>query len=139
MDDFSRVGMAAGVALSGFGRRIRPFINEELRAASSCEFSGDLKAGFRHLERAHILSQGSTIEHVRTHAHMLAWGLRHRNLREVVGQVLRLIGAATMTVFKAVPHGNTGGSDVSAFRAMPIPSDLEAIIASASTAAKARV
>jgi len=138
MEDFLGVEMAAGVALSGFGRRIRPFINDELRAASSYELAGDLKTGFRHLERAHILSQGSTIEHVRTHAHMLAWGLRHRNLHEVVAQVLRIIGAATMTVFKAVPHGNTGGSDVSAFRSMPIPSDLETIIASASAAAKAR-
>lgn len=138
MEYFLGVGIAAGVALTGFGRRIRPFINDEFRAASSCELAGDPKAGFRHLERAHILSQGSTIEHVRAHAHMLAWGIRHRNLREVAGQALRIIGAAAMTVFKAVPHGNTGGSDVSAFRSMPIPSDLETIIASASAAAKDR-
>ncbi|MBL8687866.1 MAG: DUF3703 domain-containing protein [Rhodospirillaceae bacterium] len=114
-----------------FRGRIRPFVNDELRSASICEMAGDLKAGFRHLERAHILGQASTIEHVRTHFHMLAWGLRHRDLREVAGQVLRVVGAATKTV---VPHGNTGGSDVSPFRSMPIPGDLAAIIAFASAA-----
>jgi hypothetical protein len=112
-----------------FRGRIRPFVNDELRAASICEMSGDLKSGFRHLERAHILGQASTIEHVRTHFHILAWGLRHRDLREVAGQILRIVGAATKTV---VPHENTGGSDVSPFRSMPIPGDLATIIAFAS-------
>ena len=121
------------------GRRIRPFINDELQAALVCDRAGDMMASFRHLERAHVLGQISTVEHVRVQARMLAWGWRHQNLREIVAQVPRIIGAATMTALKAVPHGNTGGSNVSAFRAMPVPSDLAAIIASASTTAFSRV
>ena len=36
-----------------------------------------------------------------------------------------------MTALKAVPHGNTGGSNVSAFRSMPVPDDLATLIAAA--------
>lgn len=117
---------------TGFGERIRPFVDEELRAAAVAEATGDPTTGFRHLERAHILGQASTLQHVRAHYHMLMWGIRQRNLGEVIGQVLRVIVAATKTAIKAVPIGNTGGANVGAFRSMPVPKDLAAIIARAS-------
>jgi hypothetical protein len=60
--------------------------------------------------------------------HMLQWGIRHRRPREVLGQVLRLLGAATKTAIGLVPEGNTGGANVSALKPMPIPQDLSAII-----------
>lgn len=59
---------------------------------------------------------------------MLQWGLRHRQAREVFGQLLRLFGAATKTAIGLVPEGNTGGCDVSALQPMPLPEDLSAII-----------
>jgi hypothetical protein len=62
------------------------------------------------------------------HLHMLQWGIRHRRPREVLGQVLRLLGAATKTAIGLVPEGNTGGANVSALKPMPIPQDLSAII-----------
>ncbi|WP_367254946.1 DUF3703 domain-containing protein [uncultured Phenylobacterium sp.] len=40
-----------------------------------------------------------------------------------------MVGAATKTAIGLVPQGNTGGSHVSAFRPMPIPTDLLAILA----------
>ena len=46
----------------------------------------DYRIEFHHLERAHILGQASTIEHVRVHAMMLAWALRQRDTREIFGQ-----------------------------------------------------
>jgi len=123
---------------SSFRSRISPYVDIELRAASVAERTGDAAAGFGHLERAHVLGQSSTIEHVRVHARMFAWGLRRRDVREVAAQILRIVGAATKTALNAIPHGNTGGSKVSAFRSMSIPSDLATIIASASTAATRR-
>ncbi|MGB3807887.1 MAG: DUF3703 domain-containing protein [Erythrobacter sp.] len=86
-------------------------------------------ASFRHLERAHILSQYSTSDHVRVHLAMLRWARARADWREMAGQVVRIIGAATKTAIGLVPTGNTGGADVSAIRRMPVPEDLAAIIA----------
>lgn len=84
---------------------------------------------FGHLERAHILSQYSTSDHVRVHVAMLRWAWEQKDWREAAGQVVRIIGAATKTALGFVPVGNTGGSNVSPIRPMPLPDDLAAIIA----------
>lgn len=124
-----RAGQASGSTKSPrFRERIHPYVEAELLAARAAEADGDAAKGFKHLERAHVLGQASTIEHVRVHVHMLAWGLRN-DMREVAWQPLRILGAATKTALGVVPHGNTGGANVSAFRAMDIPSDLAEVIA----------
>lgn len=108
--------------MSRFARRIRPFVEAELQAARRAADAGQ---AFAHLERAHVLGQGSTVQHLRVHWRMLRWGLAHRRWVEVAGQAWRLIGAATKTAIGLVPHGNTGGSNVSGWRAMPIPTELQ--------------
>lgn len=62
---------------------------------------------------------------------MLVWSTRKRSLREFLGQLLRVVGAATKTPFGLVPTGNTGGSQISPFKPLPIPPDLAQLIASA--------
>ncbi|MGD9968224.1 MAG: DUF3703 domain-containing protein [Hyphomonadaceae bacterium] len=114
-----------------FANQIRSHVDHELARAAPAERAGDAAAGFRHLERAHVLGQASTVQHVRAHWAMLIWALRHRAPREVRGQITRLIGAATKTWIGLIPSGNTGGANVSAFKAMPIPGDLADIIAAA--------
>ena len=59
---------------------------------------------------------------------MLRWGIRYRRPTEVLGQILRLMGATTMTAIGLVPEGNTGGTKVSALKPMPVPKDLSTII-----------
>ncbi|WP_431297889.1 DUF3703 domain-containing protein [Tabrizicola sp. BL-A-41-H6] len=113
-------------------RSIRPQVQMELDAAANQSELREFQASFRHLERAHILSQVSTLEHVRVHWRMLVWAVRQRDVREICGQVFRILGAATMTAFGLVPAGNTGGSNVSAVQPMRIPDDLAAIIAARS-------
>ena len=114
--------------MSSFGARIRPYVDEELGRARAARLAGDHAQEFRHLERAHVLGQASTREHVRAHWRMLVWGVRRRDLREVTGQLVRLIGAATKTFVGLVPTGNTGGSNVSPVQPLPIPRDLAAIL-----------
>lgn len=109
-----------------FSRNIRPFVDAELRAARA-----DPAREFAHLERAHVLGQGSTREHVRVHWRMLVWAVKRRDMREFLGQVIRLTGAATKTFIGFVPTGNTGGSNVSAVQPMPIDPELGRIIARA--------
>ncbi len=120
--------------MSTFARNIRPFVAAELRAASAAEALGQAGVAFAHLERAHVLGQAATVEHVRVHWRMLLWGARQRRARECLGQVLRLAGAATKTAFGLVPHGNTGGANVNPLRRMPVPPDLAALIAKARAA-----
>ncbi|MBK6529858.1 MAG: DUF3703 domain-containing protein [Deltaproteobacteria bacterium] len=121
--------------MSTFARSIRPHVDAELRAADEAEARDDASSAFTHLERAHVLGQAATVEHVRVHWRMLLWGLRRRDVRECLGQVVRLCGAATKTAFGLVPHGNTGGANVSPIAPMPIPPDLDARIREARAAA----
>ena len=109
--------------MGNFADNIRPYVDAEFAAAAR-----DPEHGFGHLERAHVLGQASTREHVRVHWRMLTWALKHRDAREFYGQVIRLTGAATKTFIGMVPTGNTGGSNVSAVRPMPIDPELAAII-----------
>ena len=117
--------------MTTFARRIRSSVALELNEASRADAGGQAEAAFRHLERAHILGQAATVEHVRVHWHMLRWAIRHRKPGEASGQLWRLLAAALMTGFGWLPEGNTGGANVSGFRRMPIPPDLELIIGAA--------
>jgi len=113
--------------MSSFGQRIRPFVQSELDAARHARSRHDASGEFACLERAHVLSQADTLLHVRVHAAMLLWGVRQRSAREVLGQSVRVVAAATKTI-GLVPHGNTGGTNVGAFRRMPIAPDLQRLI-----------
>jgi hypothetical protein len=104
--------------------------SDERAAARSARERGDVAGEWRHLERAHILSQPMAGAHVRTHQAMLACALRRRRSREVVGQMLRLVVAGPGSWTGRYPVGNTGGADVSAFRPMPVPDDLRAVLES---------
>ena len=114
--------------MSEFGRRIRPYVESEILAAYQAEAQGQPDIAFSHLERAHVLGQTSTVEHVRVHWHMFLWGIRQRNVRECLGQLLRIVGAAIGTAIGLVPQGNTGGTNVAPFKSMPIPPELAALI-----------
>jgi len=57
--------------------------------------------------------------------------LKQNNIKEVLGQVFRIIGAALFTAVKGVPIGNTGGSNVSPIKVMPIKPEHAAIISKA--------
>lgn len=121
--------MTTRAAKDSFGKRIRPYVSAELESAAQAEKRNDHRLAFSHLERAHVLGQASTREHVRVHWQMLLWGIRHRAAHEVFGQIIRIVGAATKTAFGLVPVGNTGGSNVSAIKPLPIPADLAAVLA----------
>ena len=110
---------------SSFARNIRPFVEAELQTAAVLALQGQSQPAFTHLERAHVLGQASTSHHVRVHWRMFLWGLQQRNAKECLGQLLRIVGAATKTAFGLVPHGNTGGANVSPFKPMPLPPELE--------------
>lgn len=109
----------------------------ELLAASDAIAGGDTESAFRHLGRAHIISQRYTWQHVHVHWLMLKLGASTGDWREVFGQLSRII-AATFFSRIWVPVGNTGRADVSAMRPMPIPEDLRALLERGDATAQAR-
>ncbi|MCZ8062797.1 DUF3703 domain-containing protein [Silanimonas sp.] len=107
--------------------RIHRAIEVELLCARQAETDGRTAEAFRHLERAHILSQRFTWAHVRCHVRMWAWAWRQRQPRELLGQTTRILAAALFSRIW-VPEGNTGGANVSPFQPMPIPADLRDLL-----------
>lgn len=114
--------------MNQYARNIRAAVSREIECATAAQNRQQADQAFRHLERAHVLGQHSTREHVRVHILMLRWGWRHRSPREVLGQLLRIVGAATKTAIGWVPKGNTGGANVSPFKPMSIDPELHAIM-----------
>ncbi|WP_018918784.1 DUF3703 domain-containing protein [Vreelandella zhanjiangensis] len=111
-----------------FSQRIASYVEAELANAKLARSAGDIQQEFAHLERAHVLGQESTYWHVKVHVLMLMWATRNHSVREMLGQVFRIVGAATKTVFGLVPQGNTGGANVSPFKKIPIAPELAILI-----------
>ena len=111
-----------------FTKQIASHVEAELENATRARSTGAFQQEFTHLERAHVLGQESTYWHVRVHVLMLVWAFRNGCTTEALGQVMRIIGAATKTRLGWVPQGNTGGSNVSPFKKMPIAPELAVAI-----------
>lgn len=103
-------------------------IQDELERAGSAERRSDTDAAWRHLERAHILSQSFGGPHVRVHLAMLGLGWRTGDAREVVGQLVRVLVAAPGSWLGRFPLGNTGRARVGLTQPMPIPLDLQTLL-----------
>lgn len=104
---------------------LRPPYQAELLAARAAYLHQDPTTAFYHLERAHILGQRWAFSHTQVHLLMLRHGLRTGSLREVLGQIPRVILGFLGSLVGRVPIGNTGGANVPAEQPMPIPKDLE--------------
>lgn len=107
---------------------LRGHIDLEIASADKSLENGDSSAAFEHLERAHVLGQAVTYEHVRIHWRMLKLGWKKKDVGEIFGQLIRIVGASTKTPFGIYPTGNTGGSNVWFFKPMPIAEDLQQIL-----------
>jgi hypothetical protein len=114
--------------MTPFALRIHPSVQAELDTAASAESQGHFHTAFQHLERAHVLGQSATVPHVRVHWRMFRFALRNRLAGEVFGQGWRLVAASLFTPVGLVPEGNTGGSDVSGLRRMPLAIDLQGVL-----------
>lgn len=105
---------------------LRAFFTQELSQAAAAEARGDSRGAWQALERAHVLSQAYAWPHLRVHWAMFTFAWRHRDMRELVGQVPRLLLAAPGSWLGRAPLGNTGGANVGIFTPMPIPEELQA-------------
>jgi hypothetical protein len=109
-------------------QQLRRAFLQELASSRRAEADRDVARAWRHLERAHVLSQAHAWQHVRVHGRMLAFAWRRRDLVELAGQLPRLLLAAPGSWTGRAPRGNTGGADVGILTPMEIPEDLEALL-----------
>ncbi|MFC4012160.1 DUF3703 domain-containing protein [Nonomuraea purpurea] len=108
--------------------RVRAAYRAEMRAARAAK---DPDARWRHLERAHILSQPWAWPHTANHVAMFALAVAQRDRREAFGQVVRIIVAAPGSALGRYPEGNTGRAGVGLTQPMPMPADLAAVLRAA--------
>lgn len=90
--------------------------------------NGNLSMAWYHLERSHILGQSYPLQHSYSHWLMLKFGFRQKDVKEVLGQILRLLVGGWKSFIDHVPLGNTGGSNVPPLRKMELPKDLQLIL-----------
>lgn len=100
---------------------------QEVDQADQALRRGDVETAFRHLERAHVLAQRRAGRHTFIHWRMLTAGLRRGDVREAVGQVPRIVASILFSRLW-VPRGNSGRARVSAFKPMPVPTDLRHLV-----------
>lgn len=83
-----------------------------------------LNEAWRHLEKAHVIGQAYPFEHSLIHWKMLVFGCKIKNLREIIGQIPRLLVGGVKSFVGTIPVGNTGGANVPPMRSMPIDQEI---------------
>ncbi len=99
---------------------LRQAFAAELAAARHALAQGRLAHAMRHGETAHVLGQRHVVLHAQSHWLMLRIGLRRRSIIEVWGQAVRIVLGIIGSAIGVVPTGNTGGTDISMFKRLPI-------------------
>lgn len=101
---------------------------EEFNHAKNLFRKGDYTACFSNLEIIHVLGQKSVYWHTIAHLYMLRVGLKTANMKEIMGQAIRLPLGVLGSLVQIVPTGNTGGSNVGLFKRMPISQELKSLL-----------
>lgn len=100
----------------------------EIAEAKSLSAQGEVDAGFKHLERAHVIGQAYVVPYVVTHWLMFKIEVRRRRAFAAIGQAVRIVLGGLGSAVGIIPVGNTGGSDISMFKRMPVEPELQDII-----------
>lgn len=100
-------------------------IGSLLNEAAALEQIKQNEKSWLKLAEAHILSQPYPWLHTEVHWQMFKAGIRQSNSQEIIGQFLRLLVAAPGSALGKYPLGNTGRSNVSMFRPMPISAEMK--------------
>ena len=106
-------------------KRLRYYYLRELAEYRSDLRNGNFLHAWHHLERAHVIGQAYPLEHSYAHWLMLKFGFAIKDLREILGQIPRLLVGGVKSFVGKIPVGNTGGANVPPLRSMPLPPDIQ--------------
>ncbi|SDS28678.1 Protein of unknown function [Polaribacter sp. KT25b] len=95
-----------------------------LKLGKSALKKNNFKNAFYHFENTHILGQKHVVRHTVSHYWMLLFAIKSKNRKEIIGQLFRIIASILFTLVW-VPKGNTGGTNVSPIKKMPIRKELK--------------
>ena len=97
---------------------------KQLNLAKSLIIEKKYNTAFYHLENAHILGQKDIYRHTLSHYWMLIYALKSKNMREFIGQILRILASIFFTLIW-VPKGNTGGANISPMKVLPVRKEMK--------------
>lgn len=115
-------------------KSLKPFYKIELENYQAEFTNGNLKSAWNHLERAHIIGQKYPYTHTVVHWKMLRFGIKIKSVREVIGQIPRLIFGGVKSFVGKIPVGNPGGANVPPLKPFPIERELQEIFIKAGIA-----
>ncbi len=84
----------------------------------------DFQKAYYHFENAHILGQKHIWRHTISHYWMFVFGIKTKNSIEIIGQIFRIFASIIFTLIW-VPKGNTGGTNISPIKPIPIRKELQ--------------
>ena len=97
---------------------------KEIKLARALMRQNEHDQAFVHLERAHVLGQQHPLPHVLSHWLMLRVAVHRREPAAMLGQAARIVLGAVGSLVGSVPTGNTGGTNISMFKRLPIEPEL---------------
>ena len=109
--------------------KLAPYFKEQIKKYSIEYNAGNLENAWMHLEKAHILGQRYPYEHSYVHWKMLQFGFKIKSLKEIFGQIPRLIFGGVKSFVGKIPVGNPGGANVPPLKPFPIEKELQDIFA----------
>lgn len=110
------------------GQNLKKILDEEITSYKLGLSNANHDLCFKHLGRAHIISQRNVLLHLYVHKLMLQYSFSRKDMKEVAGQVLRLIVTVPGHILGKAPHGNIGWATVGLVQTMPLPDDLKEIL-----------
>lgn len=110
---------------------LKPYFEEELHHYRAQLNDGNLQSAWHHLERAHIIGQRYPFAHSLVHWKMLLFGIRIKNVKEIFGQIPRLVFGGVKSFVGKVPVGNPGGSNIPPLKSFPVDPALQEIFVKA--------
>lgn len=113
---------------------LQPFFKEALGLYTKAMLQKDLIEAWHQLERAHVIGQAYPYQHSLVHWKMLVFGCKIKSLKEILGQIPRLLIGGVKSFVGTIPVGNTGGANVPPMRAMPIQREIKEIFKKAGVA-----
>lgn len=110
---------------------LKPFFKQSLEDYLTAMKQKDLTNAWRYLEKAHVIGQAYPYEHSFVHWKMLVFGCRIKSVKEVLGQIPRLLVGGVKSFVGTIPVGNTGGANVPPMLSMSIDPEIQEIFAKA--------
>ncbi|MEQ8364335.1 MAG: DUF3703 domain-containing protein [Cyclobacteriaceae bacterium] len=110
---------------------LTPFYEKELQLYHQTLHQKNYVLAWHHLERAHVIGQSYPFAHTYVHWKMLLFGVKIKSIKEIMGQLPRLLLGGIKSFVGKIPVGNTGGSNIPPLQSLPLSEEIKSIFVKA--------